>query len=218
MITLLEQELENIKHKIFDMTDAVIESIAKATDSLKNGDIPLAEEVIKNDSLIDRLEKEIDDDCIRAMVTKQPAAIDMRLALSFLKINTDLERIGDLASNIAKETIKLKECHPVNMLVDLPGMASISISMIKRAFEAMIARDVTKAAEVIKMDKQIDEMNLQIFRKLFAYMSENPQDMTRSLGLIMSAKGLERIGDHVKNIAERIIYYIEGIDIRHMKS
>lgn len=218
MTTHLEHELENIKLKIFNMTDAAIEAIGKSIESLKNSNIELAEKVIENDSLIDRFEIEIDDACINTLVTKQPAATDLRLVLSFLKINTDLERIGDLATNIAKETIRFDGRPLVKPLVDVPRMAAICVDMIKSAFEAMTARSVDKASEVIKMDEEIDRLNLQIYRELFTYMAENPQNITQALGLIMVSKALERIGDHATNIAERVIYYIEGVDIRHKDS
>ncbi len=215
MTTHLEQELEDIKLKIFEMADYAIEAIVKAIDALKNADIKQAEKIIKNDSVLDNLEIELDDECIRILVTRQPAAVDLRLVLAMLKINTDLERIGDLATNIAKETIRLNGQPLIKPLMDIPRMAEIGVAMLQDAFRSISEKNVGLAREIIERDEQIDELNLQVYRELFSFMAENPRTMSQSLGLIMVAKALERIGDHVTNIAERAIYYIEGVDVRH---
>lgn len=214
MITHLEHEIENIKRKVFTMTDAAIEAINDSIEALMNLDDKLAAKVIQGDTRIDKLEIQIDDDCVRTLVTQQPAASDLRLILSFLKINTDLERIADIAANIAKEAIRLEGRPRVTTTVDIPAMAATCIKMIKTAFEAMTIRDVSMAAEIISVDREVDELNIQLYRELFAMMGDNPQIMPQALGLIMVAKSLERIGDHAKNIAERVIYYIEGVDVR----
>ena len=216
MITHLERELEEVKSKIFEMEDLAIESILKSVDSLKRSDMKLAEEVIRDDTLLDKLEITIDDDCIRILVTKQPAAIHLRFVLAMLKINTDVERIGDLATNIAKETIKLNGKPTLKPLVDIPRMASLCIEMIRDSFQSISEMDDDKARNVIEKDNEIDDLNLQIYRELFSYMAENPRTISEALGLIMAAKALERIGDHATNIAERAIYYIKGVDVRHI--
>lgn len=215
MAIYLEQELQSIKSKIFEMADLAIEAISRAIESLKNSDITLAERVIRDDSALDRLEVTIDDDCIKLLVTQQPAASDLRLLLAFVKMNTDLERIGDLATNIAKETIHLNGKQLIKPLVDIPRMSMLAVIMIKNALQAISDKDVTLAREAIEMDKTIDELNIQIYRELFSFMVENPRNISQSLALIMIAKALERIGDHATNIAERAVYYIEGVDIRH---
>lgn len=215
MQTHLEIELEQIKIKVFEMADLSIEAIRKSINSLANADIPLSHEIIENDKLIDKLELDIDDECIKFLVTRQPAASDLRFILAMLKINTDLERIGDLSTNIAKETIKIDGGTLLKPLIDIPRMGEISIKMIEKSFNAITEKDVEKAKEVIEMDDEIDKLNLQIYRELFTYMGESTRNVSQCLSLILVAKALERIGDHVKNIAERAIYYIEGQDIRH---
>ncbi len=215
MTTHLEQELEVIKSRIFEMADLTIESIAKSVDSIKKSDIKMAEEVINGDNRLDDLEIEIDNECIRILVTKQPAAIHMRLVLSLLKINTDLERIGDLAANISKESININKRPIIKPLVDIPRMKDICIEMMQDVFNAFTEKDVEKAKTVIERDNEIDELNLQIYRELYSYMAEKPSTISQSLSLIMVSKALERIGDHVTNIAERTVFYIEGVDIRH---
>ncbi|MBN2161171.1 MAG: phosphate signaling complex protein PhoU [Spirochaetes bacterium] len=215
MTTHLEQELEHIKSKMFEMADLAIESIVTSVQALKNSDTKLAEEVLRDDSLLDNLEVEIDNECIRILVMRQPAAVHLRFVLSMLKINTDLERIGDLSSNIANETIGLNGRPPLKPLVDIPRMAEIAVGMIRDVFTAFTERDAGLARAVIARDRDIDTLNMQVYRELFTYMAENARSISQALGLIMVSKALERIGDHVTNIAERAIYYIEGIDIRH---
>ena len=217
MAHYLEQELEHIKAKILEMADCAIEAVGRSIESLSNGDMNGAQRVIDGDNRLDRLEVDIDDECIKVLVTKQPAAVDLRFVLAMLKINTDLERIGDLATNIAKETINFGGKPLVKPLVDIPRMAEIGTEMIKESFNAMLEKDVEKAKRVILRDREIDDLNIQIFRELFSFMAESPRSISQSLGLIMIAKALERIGDHATNIAERVIYYIEGVDIRGLE-
>jgi phosphate transport system protein len=215
MKTHLEQDLENARATIFEMADLVIESVVKAIDSLKNSDTVLAEKIINDDTKLDSLETLIDDMCIRILVTKQPAAVHLRLVLAMLKINTDLERIGDLATNIAKEVIRFEGRPLLKRPLDITRMASIAIEMIQESFLSISEKNVEKAKNVIEKDNEIDELNIQVYRELFSYMAENPKTISDALGLIMIAKALERIGDHATNIAERAIYYIEGTDVRH---
>jgi phosphate transport system protein len=215
MTTHLEQELENIKSRMFDMADLAIEAIRMSVESLKKADIRLAQQIIQNDSRIDKLEVTIDEACIKVLVTKQPAAVDLRLVLAILKITTDIERISDLATGIAKETIRLNGKPTLKPLIDIPRMAAISIDMIKDTLLAITEKNASLAKKTIEKDREIDELNIQIFRELFSFMNEYPNAISEALGLIMVAKALERIGDHATNIAEKAIYYIEGRDIRH---
>jgi len=215
MTTHLQMELEHIKSRLFEMTDRAIESITKSVDALKTSDPRAAAVVIENDTFIDELEKSIDEECVKILVTRQPAAVDLRFVLSMLKINTDLERIGDLATTIAKQAIILDGRSPVKPLIDIPRMSEIAISMIKDSLSAITEGDSKKAKAVIARDSEIDELNVQIFRELLSIMAESPTKISDAFALIMAARSLERIGDHATNIAERAVYFIEGIDIRH---
>lgn len=217
MTTHLELELQDLTRKIMEMADIAIEAVEESVESLKNIDVKLAERVIQKDSVLDKLEMHIDEECCRILVTKQPAAADLRLIIAILKSNTDLERIGDLATNIARETIRLEGKSLLKPLIDIPRMAELCVSMIKMAFRAILERDIDSAKSCISIDKQVDELNMQINRELFAFMMEKPTTMTQAFGLIMVAKALERIGDHATNIAERAVYFIEGQDIRHQE-
>ncbi len=215
MTTHFEQDLEGIRIKFFKMADLAIDAVYQSIEALRQSDSRLARSVIENDNLLDALEKEIDEDCIRFLVTRQPAAVDLRFVLVMLKSNTDLERIGDLSSNIAKECIKLGGKPPMKALVDIPRMASIAIEMVRDTFTAIAEKNSMRARLVVKRDDEIDELNTQVYRELFSYMMETPHTISQALGLIMVSKSLERIGDHISNIAERAVYYIEGVDIRH---
>jgi len=217
MLTHLEMDLEQIKIKIFRMADFAMEAVTSSVSSLKNSDAALAEHIIQNDELINRLEIEIDDECIKFLVTRQPAASDLRFILAMLKINTDLERIADLAANIAKETLRINGTPLIKPLIDIPRMSEIAVKMINIAFISITEKNVEKAKSVIEMDREIDELNMQIYRELFTYMGESSKNISQSLSLINVAKSLERIGDHTKNIAERAVYYIQGEEIRHQK-
>ena len=215
MNTHLQLDLEQIKSRVFDMADLAIESIIGSVDSLKNCDVKAAQKVIDSDTNLDELEKIVDDECIKIIVMKQPAAGDLRFVLSLIKINTDLERIGDLATNIAKETIRLGGRQPIKPLIDIPRMSLIAVEMIKDSLMAITEMNAEKAKRVITRDKEIDGLNVQIFQELTAMMAENPSRMSQAFSLITVARSLERIGDHATNIAERAVYFIEGIDIRH---
>jgi phosphate transport system protein len=205
MKTHLEQDLEIARAKIFEMADLVIESVVKAVDSLKKCDSKLAQKVIDDDSILDELENIIDEMCIKILVTRQPAAIHLRLVLAMLKINTDLERIGDLATSIAKEAKKFEGRSLFKSPVDIARMTSVAIDMIKDSFVSISEKNVALAREVINKDNEIDDLNIQIYRELLSYMAENPKIISDALSLTMVAK----------TIAERAIYYIEGEEVRH---
>ncbi len=215
MYTHLEMELEQIKIRIYQMADYAMEAVESSVMSLKNSDLDLAKKIIANDERINRLEVDIDDECIKFLVTRQPAASDLRFILAMLKINTDLERIADLATGIAKETLRINGVQLIKPLIDIPRMSEIAVRMINTAFVSITEKDVQKAKGVICMDSEIDELNTQIYRELFTYISESPKNISQGFSLITVAKALERIGDHAKNIAERAVYYIQGEDIRH---
>lgn len=215
MITHLEQELRQIQHKIYKMMDLSIEAINNAINALTAMDLKKAKQIIDADSFIDETEMLIDEECIRLLVTKQPAAVDLRLVLSILKINTDLERIGDLATNIAKQTIRLINEKQSFALKNIPEMAKISIEMLKDALKAFTEKNADLARKVIEQDLEVDKLNEDVHKDMFQYISDNKKTVFQGFSLLMISKSIERIGDHITNIAERTIYYIEGKDIRH---
>ena len=215
MSTHLQMEIESIKTKIFEMADYAIESITQSLESLKNSDMELAAKVIENDTIIDKLEVELDEECVKLLVTRQPAAVDMRLILAFIKINTNLERIGDYSNKIAHETIRNSGKPFMKPLIDIPRMAQISVEMIREAFQSISEKNADIAERVIKKDEEIDILNNQVYRELFTYMAADTKVLSQAFSLITVAKSLEKIGDHATSIAERAIYYIKGVDVRH---
>jgi len=212
-----DRDLSDLKQNLLLLGNLVERSIISAIKALEEMDGKLAASVIADDDQIDRKEVEIDEFCHKVIALRQPAAKDLRFITTALKINYDLERIGDLSSNIAKEALDSIGKPLLKPLVDIPRMGDLDITMIKMAFRAISEKNAELARECIAMDRQVDEINMQIYRELFSYMAENPATLSPSLGLIMVAKALERIGDHATNIAERAVYYIEGEDIRHQE-
>jgi phosphate transport system protein len=214
-MTHLQQELENLRIMMFRMADLSIEAIGKSVESLKRSDKSIAESIIDSDSIIDKLEIDIDDECIRIIATRQPAAVDLRLVLSILKINTDLERIGDLATVIAMESLRLNDGSQMKPITDMVSMSELAIKMLRACLISFSEKNISMAMHVIDMDNDIDKLNMKVHKEIFSIIEEHPRTASGSMGLLSVSKALERIGDHATNIAEKIIYYIGGEDVRH---
>ena len=213
----LEHELVELRQLLFKMSDTTLDAMHLAVKSVRDLDTSLAKEVTKGDKKIDQIEKEIDELCVRMLVTQQPAAGDLRFILCALKINTDIERIADLACTIARQTKKLVDQKAIKPLIDIPRMAEICDEMLKKALKSISDRNVKLAVEVLDQDCQLNELDQQIYRELLSYMAESPSTIPAALSIIKVSKSLERIGDHIKNIAERSIYFTSGEDVRHSK-
>lgn len=208
-------DLETLQEKVLRMGALVEDAIGRALSALVDRDPELARETIARDHLVNRLEVEVDEHCIELLALRQPAAGDLRLIITGLKITTDLERIGDLAVNLCERVLDLLEAPPLKPLIDLPRMADRARAMLRQSLDAYVARDAERAQEVCALDDEVDRLNDQVFRELLTYMLENPANIPRALGLIMIAKYLERIADHATNISEMVIYLVKGKDIRH---
>ncbi len=214
-VTHAEIDIENTKSKVFKMLDLCIEAIQDSITALKTLDARKARKIISGDNTIDLLEKAIDHDCIKIIVTRQPAATDLRLILAMMKINTELERTADLAVTIAKQVKNLEGQSLIKPLIDIPRMAEIVVQMNITVLDSFTEKNIEKAENVIKHDDIIDNLNDQVFRELTTIMAEHPAAVTQSIALIRIAKALERMGDHATNIAEQVIFYINGDDVRH---
>ena len=210
-----EQELQTLKEKILLLGGKVEEMIASAMKSLLNRDPDLARRVIVSDREVDAAELESDHLCLSLLALRQPAASDLRFIATALKIVTDLERIGDLAVNIAERSIELNEEPPLKPYIDIPRMATAAASMVGRALDAFVRRDPLMAREVLGSDSAVDQLNVQLFRELLTYMIEEPRNVSRALRITFIAKYLERIADHATNIAQMVIFMCEGRDVRH---
>jgi len=213
--THLEIELDKLKARMVKMHELSIESLQRSLEALKKIDVHLAERIIENDKFLDTLEMEIDQECMVLLVTRQPSASDLRLVISIMRISADLERIGDLAVTIARQTKKMEGQAFVKPLIEIPRMSELAIEMLKDSIEAIELRDSERAGRAIMKDEILDKLNDQLSRELAALITENPRTTSQALCLINIAKALERVGDHVTNIAESAIFYIKGFDVRH---
>ncbi|MGM0370082.1 MAG: phosphate signaling complex protein PhoU [Bacillota bacterium] len=203
-----EEELEDLNEDLLKLGSMVEERIHKAIIALKEQDEEIAAEVIDNDDDIDDYQMKIEQECINLTALQQPVAIDLRRINMVSKMATDLERIADLAQNIAKIAKKLSRKDYVKPLVDIPKMASVAEEMVHDSLDAFVNSNSEKAREVAKRDDEIDSLDEQILRELLTYMMEDPNIVEQSNHLIFVSRYLERIGDHVTNICEDIIYII----------
>jgi phosphate transport system protein len=213
-----EQDLRDLREKLLAMGAKVENLIAQSMKALTERDSALAEKVVAADKDVNRLEVEIDELCRRILALRQPAASDLRLITTALKIVTDLERIGDLAVNIAERSMDLNQVPPLAPYVDTPRLAELAQQQVKRSLDAFVSGDVAKAEEVLQGDDLLDALFLKIFNELLAYMMEDSKNIRRATALMFIAKHLERIGDHAMNVAEMVVYMVRGKDIRHPRS
>ncbi|CAM3915423.1 phosphate transport system regulatory protein PhoU [Corallococcus praedator] len=213
-----EQDLRNLREKLLAMGAKVEALVAQSVRALTDRDSALAEKVVGADREVNRLEVDIDDLCRRILALRQPAASDLRLITTALKIVTDLERIGDLAVNIAERAMDLNQVPPLAPYVDTPKLADLAQQQVKKALDAFVSGDAAKAEEVLKGDDLLDALFLKIFNELLAYMMEDSRNIRRATALMFIAKHLERVGDHALNVAEMVIYMVRGKDVRHPKS
>ena len=210
-----DEELKDLKEKLLHMASLAEESIVKAVKSLVDREKELAEDVIQSDAAINFLEIEVDEICLKLLATRQPIANDLRFITSALKINSDLERIGDLSVNIAERTLELIKQPILKPLLDIPRMAQYAQKMVKDSLDAFVNREPNWAGDVCRRDDEVDMLNDQIFRELLTYMIEDPKAITRSVDLILVARHLERIADHATNIGEDVVFMVEGKTIKH---
>jgi phosphate transport system protein len=210
-----DEELRDLKEKLIRMSSIVEEMIEKSITALKIRDEILMKQVFEKEKSVNMMQIEIDDMSLKLIAIRQPAASDLRFIVSAIKINADLERIGDLAVNIAERGQDLLKEPPLKPLIDIPRMAEISQKMVKDSIDAFINRNSVLAREVCRRDDSVDSLNDQIFRELLTYMLQDAKNINRAIGLMLVARCLERIADHATNIGEDVYYIVEGKDIRH---
>ncbi len=211
-----DEELKELNTSILKMAAMVEESIHMAVDALKNRDEQLANKVIADDGKIDEKELEIEDYALTLLSRHQPQAGDLRFITNAIKINRDLERIADLSVDICQRTLELAKQPILKPLMDVPRMAVIARDMVKNAINSFVNRDVELAKKVILSDQEIDNLRNQVQRELiYDYMARNCADAPRAVPLLLIARHLERISDHAVNIAEDIIYMVNGEVVRH---
>jgi phosphate transport system protein len=211
----LDEELAELKTKLVNMASLAEDQIDKALAALVKRDSALARRVIEQDHKVNALDVEIDEDCIRLLALHQPAARDLRLVTTGMKISTELERISDLAENVCERTIELNEEPQLKPYIDIPRMGSLARIMVKESIDAFVKDDSALARKVLAHDDLVDELMEQIFRELLSFMIEDPHTISRAIRLSFIAKYIERVADHATNIAELVVYLVEGKIIRH---
>jgi phosphate transport system protein len=211
----LDQDLDRVRQMLLKMGGLTEDMVAKATQALLERDNALCREVIDGDRAVDQLEIEIDEICHSLLSRKQPTASDLRFLVAVMKINSDLERIGDSAVNIAQSVLQVNEQPPLKPYIDLPRMSQLVQDMVRQSLDAFVRKDAALATAVCKADDGVDGLYKQLFRELLTYMIEDPKTVSRALHLLLISRNLERIADHATNIAEDVVYYVDGRDIRH---
>jgi phosphate transport system protein len=211
-----DAELKELHLKILEMGGMVEKQIENAIAGLVGRDDASCRATIERDGAVNRMDVEIDDLCIRLLALHQPAAKDLRLITTGLKITTDLERIGDIAVNICERALELNQEVQLKPFIDIPRMAQVAQTMLRQSLDAFVHENVDLALDVCRNDDMIDQLTEQLFRELISYMVEAPQTTTRAIRLLFIAKYLERIADHATNIAEMVVFTVKGKSIRHL--
>ena len=213
-----QDELERLKTRLLEMGGLAEEQVRLAVKGLVDRDRDLIDRVLAGDEPLNALHIEIDSRCFTLLALHQPMAIDLRAIVSAAKINTDLERVGDLAVNIAEAARRYAQHPPVKKLIDIPRMATIAQTMLHEALDAFVRQDTEAAQHVLNEDDKLDELKTQIFRELLTFMLQDPRTIEPALDLILMSRHLERIGDHATNIAEDVIFIVLAKDVRHHAS
>jgi len=210
-----QDELDELKGRLLEMGGLAEERLRMAVRSLVDREGRVVEAVLHGDAAINQLHIEIDDRCFKLLALHQPMAVDLRSIVAAVKINTDLERVGDLAVNIAEAVRRYLQHPPVKELIDIPKMAELAQVMLRDALDAYVRHDLALAQEVLAQDDELDELKTQVFRDLLACMLRDAATIEPSLDLILISRHLERIGDHATNVAEDVIFMVSAKDVRH---
>jgi phosphate transport system protein len=210
-----QDELEQLKTRLLEMGGLAEDRVRASVEGLVSRDMAVVDRVLAGDTPINQLHIEIDNRCFTLLALYQPMAVDLRAIVSAVKINTDLERVGDLAINIAEAVTRYLKHPPVKELIDIPRMAGIAQTMLRDALDAYVRRDIAMAQGVLDQDDELDGLKTQVFRELLTYMLQDPATIEPALDLILVSRHLERIGDHATNVAEDVIFMVTAKDVRH---
>jgi phosphate transport system protein len=210
-----QEELETLQARLLEMGGLAEERVRAAVQGLVSRDISVMDRVVHGDEPINELHIEIDNRCFTLLALFQPMATDLRAIVAAVKINTDLERVGDLAVNIAEAARRYATHVPVKKLIDIPQMGEIAQAMLRDALDSFVRRDTPLAQQVLNEDDRLDGLKTQVFRELLTYMLKDPATVEPALDLILISRHLERIGDHATNIAEDVIFMVSARDVRH---
>jgi phosphate transport system protein len=210
-------ELKELKERLLYEGGLVEKAIRRAIQALLDRNSQLAQQVIDEDHILNAREVETDEFCLKLLALRQPAARDLRFITTAIKINYDLERIGDMAVNICERVQELNQEPQLKPYIDLPKMAETVQAMVKESLDAFVKEDVAIAWKVTRDDEQVDQLLDQIFRELLTYMMQDPRTISRATRLLFISKYLERMADHAVNVAELVIFMVEGRIIRHLE-
>jgi phosphate transport system protein len=210
-----QQKLDELKERLLIMAGLVEQAIQRATEAFSSRDMDLCELVSLSEPAINRMEREIDQLALDLLAMEQPMAVDLRFILAVIRINADLERVGDQAVNIANRVKDLNTLSSRDIPVDIPKLASLATAMIRKALQSFIEADTETAQSVLLLDDQVDELNRDAFRTLGAMIREQPERTSEALNALVISRNLERVGDHATNIAEDVIFWVSGADVRH---
>jgi phosphate transport system protein len=209
------QNLDELKERLLVMAGMAEQAIQRSIEAYRVRDVSICDLVLRSEPAINRMEREIDQMALDLLAMEQPMAIDLRFILAVIKINADVERVGDQAVNIAERVRELQTLSPVELPVDIPKMASMAAAMVRRALQSFIDADANLAESVLALDDQVDLMNADAHRTLSRLIREDPRLTQQALNVILIARNLERVGDHATNIAEDVIFWVRGADVRH---
>jgi len=210
-------ELESVRAKVLEMGGLVEQQIVNALEALTSADVNLAKDVMERDTRVNALEVQVDEDCSHIIARRQPAARDLRMIMMMVKTITDLERIGDEATKIARTAQRIYEQDRMYKprFNEIKSMVAIVREMLRTSLDSFARLDVSQTVEVAKQDEQVDEQFRAAMRQLITFMLEDPRTISMSLEVLFVAKAIERIGDHAKNISEYVVYMVKGKDVRH---
>lgn len=210
-----QRELERLKRRIVSVGSIVEERVRDTKQAINTLDSSLAEKIIMSDYVIDEMEVEVEEECLKIMALYQPVAVDLRFIVAVLKINNDLERIGDEAVNIAKRIQSIASKPQAGISIDYTPMADTAEEMLKLSLDALVNLDLDAALKVLPMDDEVDRLNGEAYEKVKEELSKSPAHPGQLINLMLLARHLERIADHATNIAEEVVYMIEGEIVRH---
>jgi len=211
----LERELDRLKRRLLELSTLVEATLNRAVSAVTRRDLKLAQEIVASDNIVDQAEVEIEEECLKLLALHQPVAIDLRLIVGILKLNNDLERIADLAVNIASRAMSLARIPAITHGFDFTEMSSRVKQMLNQSLAALVNLDVALARAVCLADREVDQINKEVYRQLHDRIREHPQDLEGLICHLSVSRNLERIADHATNIAEDVIYMVEGEIVRH---
>ena len=212
-----DQELEAVRARVLQMGGLVEEQIINAMEALASGDVALANTVMANDHRVNALEVALDEECSMIIARRQPTARDLRMLLTVIKTITDLERIGDEASKVARMAKLIYEADRIvsPRFTEIKHMTTIVLDMLRKALDGFARLEVSNATQIARLDESVDEEYRMVLRHLVTYMMEDPRSISMFIEIIFAAKAIERMGDHAKNMSEYVVYMVKGKDVRH---